>query len=188
MPEGDSLHRIAALLQPLVGHTISASSPNPRGRVTGVAAAIDGRRLESVDAVGKHLLLRFEGSVTVRSHLRMSGRWTVGPSDPARRGSPWLVLRAGAIEAAQWNGPVLTLETRAVLRLGPDLLADTTDPVALVPRLRGVAPVGRLARCFRINGSLRESGTCGCQRHSGRSVSLPGCRSLPSTARSCLLL
>jgi len=136
MPEGDSLHQIAALLQPLVGHTISASSPNPRGRVTGVAAVIDGRRLESVDAVGKNLLLRFEGSVTVRSHLRMSGRWTVGPADPARRGSPWLVLRAGAIEAAQWNGPVLTLETRAVLRLGPDLLADTTDPVALVPRLR----------------------------------------------------
>lgn len=136
MPEGDSLHRIAARLQPLVGHAIRASSPNPRGRVSGVAAAIDGRRLESVEAVGKHLLLRFEGAVAVRSHLRMSGRWTIGPADPARRGSPWLVLRAGAIEAAQWNGPVLTLETQALLRLGPDLLADTTDPSMLVGRFR----------------------------------------------------
>jgi len=136
MPEGDSLHRIAARLQPLVGRAISASSPNPRGLVTGVAGAIDGRRLESVDAVGKHLLLRFEGSVTVRSHLRMSGRWTIGPADAARSGTPWLVLRAGAIEAAQWNGPVLTLEKRSTLRLGPDLLADTTDPVVLVDRLR----------------------------------------------------
>ena len=136
MPEGDSLHRIAARLQPLVGLTVSASSPNPRGLVTGVAAAIDGRRLESVGAVGKHLLLRFEGAVTVRSHLRMSGRWTIGSADAARRGLPWLVLRAGAIEAAQWNGPVLTLEARAVRLLGPDLLADTTDPAMLVPRFR----------------------------------------------------
>ena len=39
---------------------VAASSPNPRGLVTGVAAAVDGRRLESVEAVGKHLLLRFE--------------------------------------------------------------------------------------------------------------------------------
>lgn len=136
MPEGDSLHRIAARLQPLVGHTVSASSPNPRGRMTGVAAAIDGRRLESVEAVGKHLLLRFQGAVTVRSHLRMSGRWTVGPAEVVRRGSPWLVLRAGAIEAAQWNGPVLTLEARVVRHLGPDLLADATDPRTAVRRLR----------------------------------------------------
>lgn len=136
MPEGDSLHRIAARLSPLVGHRVRASSPNPRGRVTGVAAAVDGRRLERVEAVGKHLLLHFDGAVTVRSHLRMNGRWTIGPADSARKGSPWLVLRSGAVEAAQWNGPVLTLDTRAVLRLGLDLLADNTDPVAVVDRLR----------------------------------------------------
>ena len=153
MPEGDSLHRIAARLQPLVGHAISASSPNPRGRVTGVAAAIDGRRLEAVEAVGKHLLLRFEDAITVRSHLRMSGRWTIGSPDPARRGSPWLVLRAGAIEAAQWNGPVLTLETRVLLRLGPDLLAETTSPAELVRRLRRGAsdrPLGEALQDQRL--------------------------------------
>jgi endonuclease VIII len=153
MPEGDSLHRIAARLQPLVGGVVTASSPNPRGLVTGVAAAVDGRRLESVEAVGKHLLLRFEGAVTIRSHLRMTGRWTIGPADPARRGSPWLVLRAGAIEAAQWNGPVLTLETRAVRRLGPDLLADTTNPTELVRRLRrGAAdrPLGEVLQDQRL--------------------------------------
>jgi formamidopyrimidine-DNA glycosylase len=37
--------------------------------------------LESVDAVGKNLLLRFEGDVTVRSHLRMNGRWRVRRTD-----------------------------------------------------------------------------------------------------------
>lgn len=136
MPEGDSLHRIAARLQPLVGHVVDASSPHPRGRVTGVAAAIDGRRLESVEAVGKHLLLRFDGAVTLRSHLRMNGRWTIGPVGRTRKGSPWLMLRTGTFEAAQWNGPVLTLETRAVRHLGPDILADETDPSTLVHRLR----------------------------------------------------
>ena len=72
MPEGDSLHRAAIRLQPLVGRRIAASSPHPRGEATGVARAVDGRVLESVEAVGKHLLLRFEGGVTVRSHLRMT--------------------------------------------------------------------------------------------------------------------
>ena len=75
MPEGDSLHRSAALLQTLVGDRIEAESPHPQGLATGVARVIDGRVLESVDAVGKHLLLRFEGGVVLRSQLRMRGRW-----------------------------------------------------------------------------------------------------------------
>lgn len=135
MPEGDSLHRAAMRLQPLVGRTVTASSPHPRGLLTGVAGAVDGRRLDAVEAVGKHLLLRFEGGITVRSHLRMNGRWRIGPAGTAR-GRPWLVLRAGEIEATQWNGPVLTLEQRPIRVLGPDLLADGTAPSAVVPRLR----------------------------------------------------
>ena len=88
MPEADALRRAARRLQPLVGHRIEASSPNPRGLVTGVASAIDGRLLESVEAAGKHLLLRFEGGVVLRSHLRMNGRWRVDPAGAARAGSP----------------------------------------------------------------------------------------------------
>lgn len=137
MPEGDSLHRAAARLRPLVGHHVVASSPHPRGLLTGVAAAVDGLLLENVEAVGKHLVLRFEGGVTVRSHLRMNGRWHVGPIDSSRAGRPWLILRAGGIEATQWHGPVLTLDQRALGRLGPDLLADDTDPACLVSLFRG---------------------------------------------------
>lgn len=140
MPEGDALHRIAARLQVLVGEQVEASSPNPRGLVTGVAPAVDGRVLESVEAVGKHLVLRFAGGVTVRSHLRMNGRWRVTPRGEARRGRPWLVLSGREWEATQWNGPVLTLETRAARRLGPDLLADGTTVEQVVSRLRGVDP------------------------------------------------
>jgi endonuclease-8 len=144
VPEGDSLHRAALRLRPLVGHRVDASSPNPRGLATGVAAAVDGRVLEGVEAVGKHLLLRFSGGVTVRSHLRLSGRWHVGPAVAQRVGRPWLVLRAGGLEATQWNGPVLTLEQRPLLWLGPDLLAETTEPAALVPRLRCADPATAL--------------------------------------------
>ncbi len=140
MPEGDALHRAAARFRPLVGRRVTASSPHPRGRATGVAAAVDGRTLEAVEAVGKHLLLRFSGGVTLRSHLRMNGRWVVGPTRRAYNGLPWLVLRAGEIEAAQWHGPVLTLDQRALHLVGPDLLSDASEPTALAGRMRATDP------------------------------------------------
>jgi endonuclease-8 len=121
--------------------------------VTGVAKAVDGLRLESVEAVGKNLLLRFEGGVTVRSHLRMSGRWRVGPVGSTGAGRPWLVLRGDAIQATQWNGPVLTLDLGPLRRLGPDLLADASDPAALVSRLRradGSRPLGEVLQDQRL--------------------------------------
>jgi len=135
MPEGDALHRAARRLQPLVGERIEAESPSPQGEATGVAREVDGRVLESVDAIGKHLLLRFEGGVVLRSHLRMNGRWRIAPRGTTR-GRPWLVLRGGAWEATQWNGPVLTLERRPIRRLGPDLLADDTVVADVVLRVR----------------------------------------------------
>ena len=153
MPEGDSLHRAAARLRPLVGLRLTATSPNPRGLVTGVAKAIDGRRLESVEAVGKNLLLRFEGGITVRSHLRMNGRWRVGPIGSTGVGRPWLLLRGDGIEATQWNGPVLTLDAGPVRRLGPDLLADASDPAVLIGRLRrgdGSRPLGEVLQDQRL--------------------------------------
>jgi endonuclease-8 len=140
MPEGDALHRVAARLQVLVGERVEASSPNPRGLATGVARAIDGRVLESVEAVGKHVLLRFEGGVTLRSHLRMNGRWRVRARNARPwTGSPWLVLSTPHFEATQWNGPVLTLDAR-LARLGPDLLAETTRVEVVVSRLRAADP------------------------------------------------
>jgi endonuclease VIII len=156
MPEGDSLHRAARRLAVLVGERVAAESPHPRAQVTGVAPRIDGKRLESVEAVGKNLFLRFEGGVIVRSHLRMSGRWQVRPkrlsgSEPLSR--PWLVLRGRQDEAVLWNGPVLELVTRPP-RLGLDVL--TADLSAVVLRgpigealldQRQVAGIGNVWRC-----------------------------------------
>src|SRR3954464_5755135 len=92
MPEGDSLHRAARRLQALVGERVEVETPNPRGAAAISAERLDGRVLESVEAVGKNLLLRFEGGLVLRSHLRMNGRWRVEPRGAVRRGKPPLVL------------------------------------------------------------------------------------------------
>jgi endonuclease-8 len=136
MPEGDSLHRAAARLQVLVGQRLEVETPNPRAQAGRIAERLDGRTLESVRAVGKNLLLGFEGGLVLRSHLRMTGRWRVEPRGVERRGRPWLVLRGAEHEAVLWNGPVLELHARGLERLGPDLLADPPDLDGIVDRLR----------------------------------------------------
>jgi endonuclease-8 len=127
MPEGDALHRAARRLQPLVGEQVEVETPNPRGAVNRLAERLDGKRLLSVEAVGKNLLLRFEGGLVLHSHLRMNGRWTLVPRGAELRGRPWLVLRGSRYEARQWNGPVLELHTRSLARVGPDILAPEPD-------------------------------------------------------------
>src|ERR671934_1556531 len=99
MPEGDALHRAARRLQALVGEQVEVEAPHPRAQAAVDVADLDGRRLESVEAVGKNLVLRFEGGTVLRSHLRMSGRWTVRPRGTPRLGRPWLVLRGSAAVA-----------------------------------------------------------------------------------------
>jgi endonuclease VIII len=137
MPEGDALHLAARRLQPLVGQRIAAESPHPRAQSLRIAERIDGRVLESIEAIGKNLLFRFEGGIALRSHLRMSGRWSLRPRGERRAGRPWLVLRGERMEGVLWNGPVLELHTRALARLGPDILERPPRIDDLLARLRG---------------------------------------------------
>src|SRR4029453_13592061 len=123
MPEGDSLHRAARRLQALVGERVAVETPHPRAAAERVAERLDGRRLEAGEAVGKNLLLSFEGGLVLRRHLRMSGRWQVVERGAEKHGKPWLVLTGTKREALLWNGPVLELTKRGTLRLGPGTLA-----------------------------------------------------------------
>jgi endonuclease-8 len=136
MPEGDALHRAARRLQVLVGERVEVETPHPQAQVKRLSEQLDGRTLEAVEAVGKNLLLRFEGGLTLRSHLRMRGRWQVRPRNGASRGRPWLVLRGADREAVLWNGPVLELHGRGVRTLGPDILATSPDFEAMLARFR----------------------------------------------------
>src|SRR5437762_6966066 len=136
MPEGDSLHRAARRLQALVGERVEVETPHPRAAAERIAERLDGRQLLGVEAHGKNLLLRFEGGYVLRSHLRMSGRWSLVRRGSPRVGRPWLVLRGAEHEAVLWNGPVLELHTRHLQRLGPDILAVPPDDEAMLARLR----------------------------------------------------
>jgi len=136
VPEGDALHRAARRLQALVGERVSASSPHPRAQAERVAERIDGLVLESVEAHGKNLLFRFEGGTVLRSHLRMTGRWSVRPRRAEIAGLPWLVLQGERVEAVLWNGPVLELHARALERLGPDILERPPRLDEMLARMR----------------------------------------------------
>jgi endonuclease-8 len=140
MPEGDSLHRAARRLQVLVGERVAVETPHPRAAALAIGERLDGRRLESVEAVGKNLLLSFEGGLVLRSHLRMSGRWQVRERGRATRGTPWLILAGREREAVLWNGPVLELTARGTRRLGPDILRVPPDLAAMVANLRREHP------------------------------------------------
>ena len=169
MPEGDSLHRAARRLQVLVGERVEVETPHPRAAVKGLAERLDGRRLEQVEAVGKNLLLRFEGGLVLRSHLRMNGRWRVERRGTAARpGKPWLVLRGAEHEAVLWNGAVLELvgaRGRAQARPGHPRraarLRDDAHPAALGSAARGRRRPPRPAARGRDREPLEGGGALG---------------------------
>ena len=139
MPEGDALHRAAQRLRVLEGEVVAVETPHPRAAVLRLVERLDGRRLERVQAVGKNLVLGFEGGLVLRSHLRMGGRWRVQAAGTEPFGTPWLVLRGRERQAVLWNGPVLELtrgRSPTVARLGPDVMADPPDLDGMLARLR----------------------------------------------------
>ena len=74
MPEGHIVHRIADSLNALfAGKPLTVSSP--QGRFANDAAAVSGRRLNRVTAVGKQMFLEFEYDLTLRIHLGIYGKW-----------------------------------------------------------------------------------------------------------------
>jgi endonuclease-8 len=135
MPEGDTLHRTADGLRPfLAGRTVTAvtaRTPGPQ------AERLIGRKIETVEAVGKNVLVRFDGGLEIRTHLGMHGTWhRYRPGEtwrrPAKRAR--LVIEVPGAVAVCFDAPVVELvETRAesvhpVLgKLGPDLLDGSFD-------------------------------------------------------------
>jgi endonuclease-8 len=102
---------------------------------------LNGLTLRSVEATGKHLLLRFDGGLVLHSHLRMNGRWRVEPRGALRVGRPWLVLRGETHEGVLWNGPVLELRRDGgVAQLGPDILDVPPDVDGMLERFRAQLP------------------------------------------------
>ncbi|MHC6625925.1 DNA-formamidopyrimidine glycosylase family protein [Streptomyces globosus] len=134
MPEGDSVWRAAARLHAaLAGRELTVWDMRvPRLATTDLT----GRTTLEVVPRGKHLLARFEGGLTLHTHLRMDGAWHVFAAGRSWRGGPLYEVRAvlGTADrtAVGYRLPVVELlrtadEDRAVGHLGPDLLGPDWD-------------------------------------------------------------
>jgi endonuclease-8 len=146
MPEGDTLHRTAAGLRPyLLGRDVIAARAQGPGAVPQVQRIV-GRRIDEVEAQGKNLLLRFDGGLEIRTHLRMNGSWhRYRPGERWRRppARARLVIEVAGSVAVCFDAPVVELfEQRAerlhpsLARLGPDLLDPEFDATEALRRLR----------------------------------------------------
>lgn len=152
MPEGDTILRAARRIRPVLEGNVpdEIRTPQRRHAMDRWPQRLAGRRVTSVDPYGKHLFLRFEGDLTLHSHLRMTGSWGVYARGARWRRAPrraWLVLRAGESEVVEFDGPLLELMTESRTRfdlrlqaLGPDLLADDWEPDRFLRRLRADDP------------------------------------------------
>ncbi|MDC0719041.1 Fpg/Nei family DNA glycosylase [Nannocystis bainbridge] len=143
MPEGDTLFKVAARLQVMVGQTVTRfESVIPE-------VAPVGRTLTTIEARGKNLLIWFDATHALYTHLRMEGSWHLYRPQVAWR-KPATAARA-VVGTAEWlavcfYAPVVEwlsaweVEHHPVLSaLGPDLLGpdDPDQTVALaLERLR----------------------------------------------------
>ena len=144
MPEGDSVYKLARRLdRSLLGRTVLSSEL----RVPRLATRdLSGRTVVEHATHGKHLLTRFSGGVTLHSHLRMDGEWSVtGPGKRLpRRLMPDVRLVLGLDDGrTAWGLRLHDLELVAthdeasiVGHLGPDPLRDDWDAEEAVARLR----------------------------------------------------
>jgi len=112
-----------------------------------------GRRIDAVETVGKNLLFRVDGGLTLRTHLGLNGTWRVFPPADRARGAGWrtavTIEVADAVAVCFDARAVELFETRAeslhpALRtLGPDIVADGWDAGDAFQRLRASANAGR---------------------------------------------
>lgn len=144
MPEGDTIFKLAAFLQPaltgqrLVGGTLRDNK----------AVDLTGSKISDVYARGKHLFIALDHGRLLRSHLGMWGSWHhYAPGEawqrPARQAS--IVLDTGERVYVCFNAlQVEMLRERGVrarklgIVLGPDLMAVDVDINGIIERLHAL--------------------------------------------------
>ena len=150
MPAGHTIHRLARdHTKALVGQRVLVSSP--QGRFVDGAERIDGRRLERIDAWGKHLCYWFEPKrkrdepIGMHIHLGLYGKFRLHRLADAKGNQRELPEPRGAVRvrvvgqtaAFDLNGPntceILTPDSWQTItqRLGEDPLRDDCDPERL---------------------------------------------------------
>ncbi len=138
MPEGDAVRRSAnSLNRALAGRRLTVSDIRVPRFAT---VSLVGHQIVQTVAVGKHLLTRTDGGLTLHTHRRMEGKWVTGPA--TLRTGPWhqirVVLRTAdsaaiGVRLAMVEVAPTAQESRWVGHLGPDILADDFDPDMTLP-------------------------------------------------------
>jgi endonuclease-8 len=139
MPEGDTIRRLADRIGSRFAGQRCTRCITRDPRLVGLD--LTGRTLVEADAVGKHLLLRFDDGRTLHAHLLMQGSWRVGPAstEPQWRRRVELWFEDGRLTAI--DVPILGVvatahEDQVVGHLGPDLCGPVApDPDAVAARL-----------------------------------------------------
>jgi endonuclease VIII len=149
MSEGDTIHHAARRIDAALAGRVPEEilSPHPRHGADRWPQRLAGRMVRGAEARGKHLLIRFEGDLTLHSHLRMTGTWGVyerGQRWSRAAHKAWLVLRSSRSEVVQFDGPVLELVSdlrlrtdRRIAGLGSDVFGESFDPALFLRALRG---------------------------------------------------
>jgi endonuclease-8 len=148
MPEGDTVWRTARALHAALGGktVLSFESSLISVAMASRRLGVVGRRLEAVEARGKHLLVRFAGGAVLHTHLGMRGSWRLHRRVEAGR-APFsrarAVIEMSDVVAVCTGAPVVEMLSSsqasahpALARLGPDLLGPAFDQAAARHRLR----------------------------------------------------
>ncbi|MGI4977863.1 MAG: Fpg/Nei family DNA glycosylase [Janthinobacterium lividum] len=135
MPEGHTIHRLARVFETRFrGRVVAASSP--QGRFAAGAAVLDGLRLASAEARGKHLFLRFEDSerpeaappVWLRVHLGLYGGWRfAGPGLAGEGGRKPAAAGTTATAGAAYDASAGRADASQADPGDPDSVADDAD-------------------------------------------------------------
>jgi endonuclease-8 len=156
MPEGDTIHHAARRIREVLADRVPKEilTPHPRHQADRWPELLAGRAVRAVDAHGKHLFVRFDGDLTLHSHLRMTGSWGVhreGTLWKRARSRAWLVMRSGEWQVVQFDGPVLELMResrtrfdRRLAALGQDVIGAGFDFEGFLRRLRVEDPARAL--------------------------------------------
>lgn len=132
MPEGDTLHRAALRLRPLLEGRLVRALDLPR-RAERVHA-VTGRRVDAVEARGKNLLVWFDGGLVLHTHLKMNGVWRgFGPGErvPGIGGDVVVALDVDGAFAVCWRAPIVRVLRASDVERDPTLGALGPDPIDL---------------------------------------------------------
>lgn len=132
MPEGHTIHRLAQdHSRDYVGQRLQASSP--QGRFSDGAREINGRKLQAVEAHGKHLCYLWTGGARLHIHLGLYGKFRNHPTPPPDPRGQVRLRVIGDQRAFDLNGPsacqlVTKSQWSAIQnRLGADPLRNDGD-------------------------------------------------------------